>query len=316
MGDRNPPPSGNMASRVKAWRKVKAIRVKILYIDVLFLINFCLDYMALHLTGGLLHRERRVGRLLLASLLGALYATITVLYQGNDAVSFAISVIFSFLMVFFVYGGASCRHFFKTAIVFYGVSLLLGAIVTVAYSTLNRSLSMDVVAEDFSERRLGLFFLLAGMAGLLLRWAGIWLSKSASGDTECAVKACLFGKEVSFRALLDSGNLLTDPLSGRRVVVVGESAVRAALPKELLRMLATDPPDPARLPYAVARRIRLIPVGSIGGRRLLVGVVPDQLILHAGNGGEKKIDAILAIDTEGRTDYGGCQGIMPMSLAA
>ena len=297
----------------------RSVKMKVLYLDVLFLINFCLDYMALHLTGMLLHRRRAVSRLLAASLFGALYATVSVFYPGNALIQTGIGIVVSLVMTLFVYGFSTRRFFLRTSLVFYVVSLLLGALVTVFYSTLNRFVSMEELTTGFSDRKIGVFFLASAAAGVLIRMASIWMAKSGQTAHECTLLAELFGKKVSFKALLDSGNLLVDPLSGRRVVVVNMQAVRFALPPPLLKMLAKDPPDPTALPYSIARRIRLIPVDGVGGKRLLVGVVPDRLVLKREDGRANKeaaLDAILAIDTEKGADYGGCEGIMPMSLAA
>ncbi len=291
--------------------------MKVLYLDVLFLINFCLDYMSLHVAGALLHRKRQIWRLMAAALFGALYATAAVLYPGNQVVQAAIGIGVSVIMCLIVYGSA---RFFKVFLVLYVVSLLLGAMITVIYSTLHRYLSMEEVREGFSDQGTGLFFMAAAAGGVLIRLCGAWLSKAPAACHECRVTVCLFGRTVSFRALLDSGNLLTDPLSGRKAVVVGLQTVRGILPPSMLTMLATSPPDPTALPYGVARRVRLIPAEGVGGRRLLVGVIPDSLVLECADkkGGMRRIqvDAVLAIDTEGHTDYGGCEAVMPMSLAA
>ncbi len=291
--------------------------MKVLYLDVLFIINFCLDYMSLHVAGVLLHRKRRVMRLLLAALFGAVYATVAVLYPGSSAVQTLIGVAVSVIMCLAVYGH---HRFWKAFLVFYAVSLLLGAIITVIYSTLHRYLSIEEVHAGFSDRRTGMFFMAAGIGGILIRLCGGWLSSTPDAVRECQVTVSLFGRIVCFRALLDSGNLLTEPLSGRKVVVVGLQTVCGILPQPLLAMLKRSPPDPTDLPYGIARRIRLIPAEGVGGRRLLVGIIPDSLHMEwtdqKGIVHRMQADAVLAIDEEKERDYGGCEAVMPMSLAA
>ena len=155
------------------------------------------------------------------------------------------------------------------------------------------------------------------LSALLIRLAGKWLSRENTVRTK-RVTVRLGQRSVSFDALLDSGNLLTDPLSGRRVIVVSFDAVRALLPRELVLMLGQSTPDPSALPPSIARRIRLIPVHTLGEVRLLLGLLPDAITVCDGEGARRgtRVDAIVAIDTGKAGSYGGCDAVMPTGLAA
>ena len=292
--------------------------MRVLYLDVLFLVNFCMDYMALYITGGLRERHRRASLLLAASFFGALYATVSVLFMGNETLQSLISVAVSLVMTAIAYGFADRRDFLRTFITFYAVSLLLGALITVGYGFLNRYVTLT--GESGGRSHMTVFFAVAAIGGVLIRLCGKWLSRENAGKN-CRVTVKLGQREVTFSALIDSGNLLKDPISGRRVIVVGLDTVRDALPPLIVRMLEKDPPDPSFLPSVLARRIRLIPTHSIGGTRILVGIIPDEItVSRETSGGKTKrayaIDAILAIDTENGQSYGGFDAVIPTALAA
>lgn len=289
--------------------------MRVLYLDILFLVNFCMDYMALYIAGGLCERARSALRLLAASLLGAVYAMAAVLLTGNQAIQHVIGICVALLLVALAYGRSSRRDFMRVFITFYAVSLLLGALVTVGYTALNRYITPEGITGG--EKRPVLFFAIAAAGGVLIRLAGKWLSRENTVKNK-RVTVKLGRKSVSFSALLDSGNLLTDPLSGRRVIVVGASVLGDFLPYEIRRMLAADPPDPSHLPPSLARRIRLIPVHTLGEVRLLVGLLPDEITVCDEDGGKRptRVDAIIAIDTGKGQNYGGYDAVMPTGLAA
>ena len=64
----------------------------VVYIDVLFLINFCMDFLALILSGSVMHLEVRRGYLTAAAALGGVYAVLAALFPGNAAVGAVIGI--------------------------------------------------------------------------------------------------------------------------------------------------------------------------------------------------------------------------------
>ena len=64
-------------------RKTKekgAVLLQVLYVDVLLIANWAMNYLSLSLTAGLLRRRVTVARRLLAALLGGVYAVAAVLF--------------------------------------------------------------------------------------------------------------------------------------------------------------------------------------------------------------------------------------------
>ncbi len=289
--------------------------MRVLYLDILFLVNFCMDYIALYIAGGFCERVRSAPRLLFSSLLGAVYAMAAVLLTGNAAIQQLIGVCVALLLVAIAYGRSEWRDFLRIFITFYAVSLLFGALVTVGYSMLNRYITPDGISGG--RARPTVFFAVAAVGALLIRFAGKWLSRENTVKKKC-VTVRLGQRKVSFSALLDSGNLLTDPLSGRRVIIVSAEVLSDFLPLPIRLMLASDPPEPSHLPPSLARRIRLIPVHTLGEVRLLVGFLPDEISVRdeEGRGRGTHVDAIIAIDTGKNGNYGGCDAVMPSGLAA
>lgn len=296
--------------------------MRVLYLDVLLLLNFCMDYMALYLTGAFLHRKRSAWRLCGAAAFGAVYALASVLFAGNETVGNILSVAVACLLAYIAYGGeGGAGKFLRLLALFYGISFLLGGTVTAAYVLLDSYLPHAVLSDsENGDLRLVIFSLTAGISGIAIRLIGAWLERKESARS-CRVTVFLDGKGVSFDALLDSGNLLSDPLSGRRVIIASSSSLVGLMETNVLKMLANGEQSIAFLPKQIRRRVRLIPVHGIGGDRLLVGILPDRILLAPSEEQQSarsthSIDAILAVDGDAKDGYGGYGGVVPTGLAS
>ncbi len=256
------------------------------YVDLYFFVNASMDLLCLNLTAMLLHAKPKRWRLLLGAALGGLYA-IGVLLLGIGGVW---ELLFDLLgacavcAVAFARRGATFLRGARTVGVFFLVSVLLGGVMTVLFWALNRlNLPIDSLTEDHIS--VWLFALLALVSGILTRRGGALLGR-ANKAKSVAVEAVLSGKKVAFRALVDSGNLLVEPISGRPVILVDPKVLRGVLPPEVL----SGAVDPARLQNAdLARRMRLIPASGATGEKLLTAIVPESLFLtDSGAGNQEK----------------------------
>ena len=107
----------------------------------------------------------------------------------------------------------------------------------------------------------------------------------------------LLGRSCAFTAIADSGNCLSDPLTG--------SAVAVACPHALAPLFGPAEPllditDPVELLSAAGAypelkgRLRLIPFSALGGGGLLPVFRPDRLLI----GGKEDRERLIAISPE------------------
>ena len=87
-----------------------------------------------------------------------------------------------------------------------------------------------------------------------------------------SVKLEYRGKTIAVRAMRDTGNLLSDNLSGLPVIVLPENLARNYLPP------GTDLKDLSTLPPGW----RLLPVKTAAGTKALMCFTPDQIVLRQG----------------------------------
>ncbi|MBE6529857.1 MAG: hypothetical protein E7680_04560 [Ruminococcaceae bacterium] len=264
------------------------------YVDLYFFVNASMDLLCLNLTALLLHSKPKAWRLLLGAALGGLYA-IAVLLLGIGGVwellldGFGACVICA--AVFARRAGRFSRAV-RTVGVFLLISVLLGGVMTALFWALNRlNLPIDALTEDHIS--VWLFAVLALVSGILTRKGGAAIGR-ANKAKSVAVEAVLFGKKVEFQALVDTGNLLTEPISGRPVILVEPKTLRGVLPHGFF----LPPGDPVRLQmendHQTAKRVRLIPSASVLGTELLTAVLPDEIWI-TDDDGKRQTNHLIAL---------------------
>ena len=85
--------------------------------------------------------------------------------------------------------------------------------------------------------------------------------------------------------MTDTGNLLKDPISGKSVIVTDIKFTSPILPDSIRQAILYDKIEYLdSLPLTYSGKIRLIPSKSISGDRLLIGLIPDKIIVHSSSG--------------------------------
>lgn len=290
--------------------------MQILYVDILFLINFCMDLFSLYITSRLLSCGRKNYALLIAAVLGGIYSVFSVLYAGSAVVSLIIDVFASVIITYIAFFGIKdIKKLFKACLLFYMVSLLIGGAVTAMYSFLNSFIGKDTVAEPDGLLKALIFIVLGAISAVCIKMSEIIL-KNTVKTKSVSVKMKLDNKSVSFDALVDSGNLLKDPFSGKSVIVVTLSAIEKVLPFDIRRAIKSKCYDISDISVKNAKRIRLIPVKTVAGSSTLVGINADEIEITDEKGRAYPANALIAVDSSTENDFSGYGAVMPSSLVS
>lgn len=252
------------------------------YIDLYVLINTSMNLLSLMITASLLHRKVSRLRSCLAALLGGIYAAAALLFEIEGALGFTLDLLAGGLMCAVAFAGSSLSlfRFLQSALVEVLTSMILGGIMTALYSLLNRlDLPLEVLEGDGLS--VWLFLLLSLAAGLLTLRGGRFFG-FAGRTKSVTVEVRLFEKELTLRAMVDSGNLLRDPVSGRGVIVVEREILNSVLPPTLAHALKQPSPEAWLCDRRYVRYIRLIPTRTAAGDTLLPSILPTALTVWNG----------------------------------
>ena len=254
--------------------------MRVVWLDLCFALNYIADYLVCLLSARLCAVPLARGRYALAAALGALWALAAVCgigfcsSPGGKLLGGAAVCLCAF------YGR---REFPRLCAGFCALSAALGGAVWALGLRADGTLALS------PGLFIGSFFLFWALFDLLLRGA----AKKKEREI-LDVELFCFERRAAFRALVDTGNSLSDPLSGRRVMVVAPAALRGLLGEYYPLFLLSDPTETLSAAAeldALRGRLRLIPYSAVGGKGFLVAFRPDSLLI----GGEEERELLVAL---------------------
>ncbi len=267
----------------------------VVYVDLAFAINFCIDAVLLVTTALLFSTRIRYWRIGAAAAIGSLYAVAT-LFPGYGALAdtpgkLAIALLMT-VVALATRGDwtklAGWRRLSLRLVGFFVVSAASGGIIMAIQSVFSDS-STGLGQLAYVRHQVGwwtslgtvawsILLPLAAVVGMtLLRRSGRvlrvrqWYVNVRISMDDVA--------DVELRALVDSGNILKDPIAHLPVAVVNIDAIAAMLPLYVYRTLCASA-DPYQAAHDIAlnapefaNRLRFIPYRGMGKKSgVLIGV--------------------------------------------
>ena len=252
------------------------------YVDLYFLINTCMNLLTLMITATLLHRKVSRWRAWISASAGGAWA-VAALFAGVEGFWGLLCdgvVIFLMCASVFATRKTSLGALLKCTVVGVLTSMILGGVMTALYALFNR-IRLPLGDTQENSGSILIFALIAALAGLATVQGGRFLGLSKRSQY-ITVNAELFGKTVTLRALVDTGNRLREPISGRSVIVADQAHILAALPSPLSEALKSPCVQRWLSDERYAARIRLVPASTATGKQMLPAILPDKLTLTDG----------------------------------
>jgi stage II sporulation protein GA (sporulation sigma-E factor processing peptidase) len=245
-----------------------------IYADLFVLINCLCDGLLLLSCALLLKKRVKLFRLALSSLLGGGYAFVYLLLYRSPVSTGILSLCTSLAMVLCFFGYHGFSIFLKRVLLFYLLSFLLGGAVGAVHSLL-----LTYVTPSQKGALLILLLLLAALLGCCLLARAILFKRQQTA----LLSFTLGGESYRVKGLLDSGNLVKDPLSCRPVVLL----------------------DPKILKYAPLCD-RTVFINTVTGQKALPAVLPDKAAI---NGTSR--DLCIALCPPPKQGYGNTSALLP-----
>lgn len=263
---------------------------QLVYADILFLIDFSMDFLTFYIVSHLLKQRIRLVRHCSASAMGGVYSVISLGMPVNRFLGILFDIFVCFVMCMTAFFPKDPKRFRKIPLymaTFFVVSAMLGGIMTAFFSLLNSSVTdIEGGREDLSLWVFGFVALLSGLTTFLGSDLIGRTSRSKFGRLTVRVGA----RKMNFEAMSDSGNMLKDPIGGKDVVIVDRERASALVPSLASDKLTSLPPE-------LARTLRLIPIRTATGEGMLTAFMPDEVYLDY-DGSKKQIDVLVALSGE------------------
>ncbi len=258
----------------------------VIYLDILFLIQFAAVYLSLWMSGRVMKQNGSFPRRLIGGVVGALSGTVALTASFGAPIQILLTVIGIAASVYLSFPNTRLPKFLRLC----GITLLCAAmhagVVVLLYRIISSMPEAVFPTGKYAEG--GLLLILMGISGVVSLLADR-LTHFDRRIREIWVRVTYGGHMRKLHLIYDSGNLLTDPISGYAVI-----AVRATLFPEV-------PSSVDRVGRCgQIRRMRLIPYNTVGGAGLLVGFMPDSIKLMK-KGTYREVEAVIGLmDDEAR----------------
>ena len=244
--------------------------------ELYFWINGWMDFLCLTLTACLARRRLRPAWMLLAAALGAVCAVLSWML-GAWARSLPALGLFSLLMTLMAFGKDGFRLW---------------------PLTVAAGLFFSGTADFLLDRGVSPAAVMGLSGGITLGVAAVLRGAAVRGRGEFRLRLTVNGKSATLPAFRDSGNLLTDGVTGLPVIVISESLLKPLLPP------GVHPGDLSTLP----RGWRLTRVQTAAGSKCLMCFQPDRACLIQGKV-LRPLRAAVAV-----SDSAGTRALLPEAI--
>ena len=295
---------------------------QIIYADVIFLLNFCMNFLALFAAGKILGLKLNPSRLVISSGLGAVYSIFTLFFQPQAVIIpvMVLNIAVSVLICLIAFKTDTHFKFIKALVVFYAACFMLGGGIEALFHL--SGFSGAGIAPPFQ-----LIILMAGICSVIFVFTGR-LFKRRANIKEVDLAIGFGGREIKVNAILDTGNLLRDPVSSLPVIIINLNAAANLFDLKTLEFFTGDAPSYISRISANTEEMRLIkdlkfkiiPVKSVAGANNILPAFVPGYIKYAKDKQVKKmieLNAVVAIDSASGAGqkYGeNYSGIVPAEL--
>ena len=208
------------------------------YIDLIFFENLIMNSIIIYATAILLKIKPKIWRVLISSSIGGTYAIVIYISKFKIYESIILKIILSIIMVYIAFNPQNMRKLWKQVLIFYLTSFVFGgAALYLIYfiKPQNILIKNGLFAGEYVLK----VILLGAIMGLVIIKVSIKIIKTKirPKDMYCRIKIKLNGKEVQTNAMIDTGNLVKEPITNIPVIIVERSLLYEILPKEILNNL-------------------------------------------------------------------------------
>lgn len=274
-----------------------------IYLDIIFVENMLMNYIILFATFIILKikNKRQQMRLLLSSAIGSIYAVIVYLNIFNIYSNIIAKIILSIVMIYVAFNPLNIKQLLKQLLTFYLISFIFGGC-TFAL--------IYFIKPESAKMNNGVFVgiypmkvtLIAGVVAFLITQIAFKINKSKldSKNTFVSIKIFYEEKILKVEALLDSGNMLKDPISGMPVIIIEKEILYKIIPEEILdyieNIVGGDKPKDRKDIESYLPKIRMVPFMSIGKENgMLTGIRVDKVKIETEDINVEKNNVIVGI---------------------
>lgn len=251
------------------------------YLDVVIIENFIMNYIIIYSTAIISKSKIQHFRIGIASLIAGLYSILNYFWNLGNWKSILVKILISIMIILISFDSLKLKKIIKQLILFYLVSFTFGGISFMLLFLINPE---NIVFEN------GLLVgtypvkvtIIGGALGFVVIACVSYIIKDRlrTKSMLCDLEIFYQGKYKKLKTMIDTGNLLKEPISQTDVIIVEKNSLRDIISDDILDNLDNivqgkwlNSKDDI-----YSYKFKVIPFSSLGNENgLLIGFKPDYI---------------------------------------
>lgn len=206
-----------------------------IYLDIVLLENFVMNYIIIFSTAIISKSKVNYLKIGIASLIAGFYSILNYLWNLGSLESLFIKFLISILIILIGFDSRKLKTMIKQMILFYLVSFTFGGISFMLLFLINPA---NIVFEN------GLLVgtypvkvtIIGGVIGFFVIACVSYVIKDRlrTKSMLCDLEIFYKGKYQKLKTMIDTGNLLKEPISQTDVIIVEKNSLRGMIPDDIL----------------------------------------------------------------------------------
>ena len=292
-----------------------------IYIDVIFLENLIMNSIILYATAIILKIKPKMIKIIISSAIGSIYAIITYITEIEIYTSVILKTILAIIIVYVAFNPQNVKKMLKEVAIFYLTSFVFGG-VTLYLIYYIKPQEIFIKNGMFVGIYILKVILLGGIFALIIIKISskIIKDKITPKDIYCNIKIKIDNKIIETKGMIDTGNLVKEPITNTPVVILESTLLEKALPTIILNNLENIlSGDLSQIPKEIQEKyiskLRCIPFSSLGKQNgMLLGIKADEIEVETEY--EKKVsnNVIIGIYDKTLTKRGEYRALVGIEL--
>lgn len=254
-----------------------------IYLDVVLFENIILNYIIIWSTSIISKSKTTIIRTLLSSLIGGIFAILGYITDVDFLLSLVLRVIISILMMIVAFQNYNFKKIVKELMFFYLVSFTFGGIAFMLLFFINPKNIIISKNHFVGTYPIKVAVLSGGIGFIIINIISVIIKNRLNRKSIiCDLEIFYEGKNKKIKTMLDTGNLLKDPISNADVIIVEKDSLKGIVSKDVLDNL-TNILNGKWIESSRNNqyKIKLIPFSSLGNDNgMLIGFKPDYIKVY------------------------------------
>lgn len=256
------------------------------YLDVLFFENFILNCIILYAVGIETKSKIKFLRILSGSIIGSIYVIIYYILKVDFFLNIAMKFILSISMIYISFETKEFKALLKKVLFFYLTSFIFagGALAIIHIVNSGKvSIQNGIIIGKYSLTTIFIGIIVAFIV-IVIAFKTI-KNKINQKDFLCKLTIKIDDKQINTIAMIDTGNLLKEPITNIPVVVVENCLLEDIVPKEIFQNTQNilngnleSLPEDVKQEYLP--KLKVIPFMSLGKQNgMLLGIKVKEVVV-------------------------------------